>query len=485
VDQRQAPLLDALIAIERRPPHGFGAPAHHQGAGVSRQLLRLLGRRVFAADVITPKGLDDRTEGKHALQRAHETAAQAWNADFCRFVTGGSTQSLHTAIAAVAAPGDTVLFAANVHKAERSYALAAGIEGVIVPAIVDAERDIEHGIAPETLAAALDAHPGAKAVVLVSPTYYGVTSDIAALADLCHDRGIPLICDAAWGGAFAFSERLPHDALTKGADIAIYSLHKTMGALTQGSAILAKGDRIDRQRLWMAYELFETTSPSMPILASLDAVRRDHAVDGEAIWGGVLDRADDLRQRLDRIAGLSVLGEDALPRGAELDRSKVLIDCTALGVLAYAIDDWLVAEHRVSVALSDARHLLAILSPGTTAGDVRALARGLRDCARRLRSGRLTLAAAPALPGIADLTVDMAMPAAHAFFAAAEHVPIAAAAGRIAAEMIAPAPPGVPRLVPGQRIGAAHIAWLAGSRDAGAFFLDPTDPSERTIRVVA
>jgi arginine/lysine/ornithine decarboxylase len=485
VDQREAPLLDALTTIERKPLHGFGAPGHHQGAGASKALLRLIGRRAFAADVITPKGLDDRTEGGHALQRAHEIAAEAWNADFCRFVTGGSTQSLHTAIAAVAGPGDTVLFAGNVHKAERSYALAAGMEAVIVPAIVDAARDVEHGVAPESLAAALEAHPGAKAFVLVSPTYYGVTSDVATLADLCHRRGVPLICDAAWGGAFAFSQRLPHDPLTKGADIAVYSLHKTMGALTQGSALLAKGDRIDRQRLWMAYELFETTSPSVPILASLDAVRRDHAIDGEKIWGAVLDRADDLRGRLARIDGLSLLGEADLPPGAEFDRSKLLIDCAALGVSAYAIDDWLVAEHRVGVALSDARHLLAIVSPGTTARDVRALARGLRDCVRRLRAGTLALPPAPALPGIAELTVEMAMPGPAAFFAPAEHVPIAASVGRIAAEMIAPAPPGVPRLVPGQRIGRAHAAWLSASHDAGAFFLDPTDPTERTVRVVA
>ncbi|WP_260396739.1 hypothetical protein [Sphingomonas endophytica] len=100
---------------------------------------------------------------------------------------------------------------------------------------------------------------------------------IATLADLCHARGVLLICDAAWGVASAFCEALPHDALTKSADVAVYSLRKTMGALTQGSALLARGALVDQQRLWMAYELYETTSPSVPVLASLDAARRDHA----------------------------------------------------------------------------------------------------------------------------------------------------------------------------------------------------------------
>jgi arginine decarboxylase len=485
MDQHRAPILEALAAVERRPMHGFGAPGHHQGATVPRDLRRLLGARAFAADVITPKGLDNRTEGGHVVQRAHELAAQAWQADFCRFVTGGSTQSLHTALAAVARPGDTVLFAANVHKAERAHAFAAGLHAAIVPVIVDDGWDVEHGVAPSALAAALDAHPHAKAFVVVSPSYFGVTSDIAALADLCHARGVPLICDAAWGGAFAFCEGLPPDALTKGADVAVYSLHKTMGALTQGSALLARGELVDRQRLWMAFELFETTSPSVPILASLDAARRDHALGGEAMWAGAIARAADLRARLAAIDGVRVFGDADLPPGAELDPTKVLVDVSALGVAGYALDDWLAEHHRVSVGLSDMRHLLAIVSVGTTARDVRALARGLADAARRLRAGTLALPAIGDAPGIGTLAVEMAADPAAAVFGPAEEVALADAAGRIAAETIAPAPPGVPRLVPGQRITPALVAWLTANRDRGAFILDPVDPSERRVRVVA
>lgn len=223
MDQKSAPLVEALAAIERKPLIGFGAPGHNQGAVIPSGLRSLLGRRTFRADVLTPKGLDDRTEGTLALQRAHEIAAEAWNADFCRFVTGGSTQSLHTVMAAVAGPGDTILVAANAHKAERTYALAAGLDIGIVPVQVDQGWDIEHGVTPDALRESLARHPAAKAFVLVSPTYYGVTSDVAALATVCHEHGIPLIVDAAWGGAFAFCEALPDDPLTKGADAAVYS----------------------------------------------------------------------------------------------------------------------------------------------------------------------------------------------------------------------------------------------------------------------
>jgi arginine/lysine/ornithine decarboxylase len=485
MDQKNAPLVDALAAIERRPVIGFGAPGHNQGAAIPTGLRALLGRRVFRADVLTPKGLDDRTEGTLALQRAHEIAAEAWNADFCRFVTGGSTQSLHSVIAAVAAPGDTILIAANAHKAERSHALAVGLDAAIVPVAIDDDWDIEHAVTPDALRTALAAHPAARAFVLVSPTYYGVTADVAALADICHDHGIPLIVDAAWGGAFAFCAGLPDDPLTKGADVAVYSAHKTMGALAQGSVIVAKGDLIDRQRLWMAYELFETTSPSVPILVSLDAARRDHALHGERMWRGVIALADRLRAKLAAIAPLRVFGRDDLPPGADLDPTKVLIDVSALGVTGFAVDDWLYAHHRISMGLSDGRHLLAVLSIGTTRSDLRKLVRALRDLTHRLAADPAMLPRAPAMPGVATLSVAMAMTGTDALNGPVEMVPYEDAAGRIAAEMIAPAPPGVPRLVPGQHITPAHVAWLVAQRDAGAFVMDPVDPTEATIRVVA
>ena len=485
MDQKSAPLVEALAAIERKPLVGFGAPGHNQGAIIPLGLRSLLGKRAFRADVLTPKGLDDRTEGTLALQRAHEIAAEAWNADFCRFVTGGSTQSLHTVMAAVAGPGDTILIAANAHKAERTYALAAGLDVGIVPVQVDQNWDIEHGVTPDVLRVALAQHPAAKAFVLVSPTYYGVTSDVAALATICHEHGIPLIVDAAWGGAFAFCEALPDDPLTKGADVAVYSAHKTMGALAQGSIIVAKGDRLDRQRLWMAYELFETTSPSVPILASLDATRRDHALRGEQMWSDVVALSDHARDTIAAIAPLRVLGRDDLPAGADLDRTKILVDVSALGVSGYAIDDWLFAEHRISIGLSDARHLLAVISLGTTRSDIRALERGLADLVERLAADPTILPRLVPPPGVQTLSVAMAMAGPEAIAAPVEMVRYEDAAGRIAAEMIAPAPPGVPRLVPGQRISPDHVAWLVAQRDAGAFIMDPVDPSDATIRVVA
>ena len=489
MSQRAAPILEALAKVERRPPAGFGAPGHGVGRAATRDILKLVGRRAFKADVLTPKGLDDRSEEAQVVQRATYLAADAWGADLCRFVTGGSTQSLHTALAAVARPGETVVLAANCHKAEFSSAVFQGLDVRVAPACIDPDWGIEHGVDPAALDAVLADTPQAKAVVVVSPTYFGATSDVAALAEVCHRRGAPLIVDAAWGAAFGFCRALPANPMREGADMAVCSVHKTMSALAQGSVLLQTGERVDPRRFALAYELFETTSPSVAVMASLDATRREHALHGEAIWTRVVRRAKRLRRRLARIAGVRVMGREVVGRPGvhDLDETKVLFDISALGLTGYEADDWLVRHRRVSVALSDARHLLAVLSVGVSAKDVVRLVEGLEALAAH-RHGRDPSAAARAAAGAPPLTalaVDMATPAAQAF--AAEHtelVPWDRAAGRIAAEIFAPAPPGVPRLIPGQRITPAHVAYLQGNVEAGAFILDPADEAGRRVRVV-
>ncbi len=488
MSQRSAPVLEALAAVQRRPLIGFGAPGHGMGRAATPDVVRLLGRRAFEADVLTPKGLDDRLERGQVLQHAHALAAKAWGADLCRFSTGGSTQSLHTALSAVARPGETVLVAQNAHKAEYATAIFAGLDLQPLPATIDRDWDVEHGVTAAALEAAFAAHPQARAALVVSPTYFGVTSDIEALAKVCHARGKPLIVDAAWGAAYGFCKQLPQNPIRQGADLVVASVHKTMAALAQGSVMLQSGDRVDPERLALAYELFETTSPSVAIFASLDATRREHALHGQAVWSRVVRRARRLRTRLGALPGLRVMGRERLDgRSAfDLDETKITLDVSGLGLTGYEADDWLKRRHDVSVGLSDATHLLAIINVGTSRADARALVQALSHLVER-RRGRPPTDAARAIasaPRLADLGLEIAMPPAEAFAAPAELVPLGEAAGRICAEVIAPAPPGVPRLIPGQRITPSHQVFLQAHDKAGVLILDPADPEQKRVRVV-
>ena len=339
------------------------------------------------------------------------------------------------------------------------------------------------------LAQAFDAHPDARAALVVSPTYFGgVTSDIEALAEVCHSRGRPLIVDAAWGAPYGFCKLLPENPLRQGADLVVSSVHKTMASLSQGSVMLLKGDRVDPERLALAYELYQTTSPSVAILASLDATRRDHALHGQAIWGRVVRRSRRLRAQLEALPGVRVMGRERLDgQGAfDLDETKITLDISGLGITGYEADDWLKRRHNVSVGLSDATHLLAVVSVGTSKADATRLVQALTHLVERRRKRPPTEAAkaVSTAPQLVNLQIEMAMAPSEAFAAPTELVPLGDAAGRVCAEVIAPAPPGVPRLIPGQRITPSHQIFLQAHDAAGVFILDPADPKQGRVRVV-
>ena len=457
------------------------------GQGIDSDVEALLGKRAFEADVLTPKGLDDRSESAQVMQRAWALAAEAWGGDLCRFVIGGSTQALQVAISALAAPGEPVLIARNAHRAEFNAAVTAGVDLRVLPVVVDRELDLEHGVDPAVLEAALDDCPNAKAVVVVSPSFYGVTSDIEALAGVCHARGVPLVVDSAWGAAHPFCSGLPKPATRQGADITVSSVHKTMGALAQGSVAVVQGPLVDPGRFILAFESFRTTSPSVPILASIDAARRRHMLEGEQLWNGVIEKAQSARRRLAAIDGVIVRGREILggPGAADLDETKVVVSVKQLGVTGFQADEWLQAECRVSVVLADVDHILAVFGLGTQDEDVNRLVDAVAALAAGAQKGdaRLKRPASP-IPSVADLGVEMAMPAAAAFHAEFEVVPLTDAVGRIAAEIAGPSPPEVPRLVPGQRIGEAHVRYLMGCLEAGAYLPDPTSHGKDRIRVV-
>ena len=477
------PVLTALHTFLDDPITGFGAPGHNLGEGVDDDTLSLLGQDVFRCDLLTDKGVDDRTESADVMARAWAAVADAWGGDEARISTGGSSQSLHAALTAVAGPGEVVLVAANAHKAAWMPAIAAGLDLRPIAVEVDAAEDLEHGVTPATLAAALDANPEARAVLVVSPTVFGTVVDVPALARLAHARGLPLIVDAAWGAAFPFSDALPADPLAQGADLMVASVHKTMAALAQSSVLVRRGGLVDPHRFGLAFDLHQSTSTSIPLVASVDGTRAWHRRHGQARWAELVQLAGETAGRIDAIAGLRVIDRATALKGAMPDRdeTKLVVDVTGVGLTGYAADEWLQRERRVSAVVSDRRHVMAVLSVGTTAGQLDRLVSALTDLAgARPCSGQ----SIPPSPGYDTLTLEVAMSAHEAFGGPTEIVPWSDAVGRIAAEILAPTPPAIPRALPGHRLPRPLMEWLTAQADAGAYVADKGNTGERRVRVV-
>lgn len=487
LDQNSAPILETLAEAQSRKPSTYGAPGHHAGKGATHDITKLIGSKVFTADVLVLKGVDDRRESKRVRKRAEQLAAEAWGADLCFFSSNGSTLSGQAALLACAGPGDTVLVARNAHKSTISAAIYAGFDLVPLEPDQEPEWGIEHGISVAEVERKLDAHPAAKAVFVVSPTYFGVTSDIAGIAAACHRRGVPLIADEAWGAFFPFSTELPDPAVQLGADLSIASVHKTMGALTQVSVMLWRSDLVPADHLALTYDLLESTSACVPIFASMDETRRNYALHGERLIHTLLRRVYRVRKKLAAIDGVRVMGPEVLNGAGAFgwDPTKILIDVAGLGLSGYEADDWLEENRRLTVGLSDEHKVLAIFGAGSGVKDAHAILAGITALSHAVRHGELVGKGPPDdQPPLHALRTEMVMRPSQAFFGATEHVPLADAAGRVVSEMVSPYPPGIPRLLPGERITPAHVRYLETAMQAGAHAPDPSDMSLRTLRVV-
>ncbi|WP_275293821.1 PLP-dependent transferase [Amycolatopsis sp. La24] len=485
-DHSRAPVLEAIRRFRASGHVSFLPPGHKQGRGADPRLTEIVGRDVFASDIILMNGLDDRALTRGVLNEAEDLMADAVHADRAFFSTCGSSLSVKSAMLSVAGPGEELLISRNVHKSVVAGLILSGVRPVWVSPRWDRTLHFAHPPGPEETEAAFAEHPAAKVMLLITPTDYGSCADIRGVARICHERGAPLIVDEAWGAHFPFHPDLPAWAMDAGADLCVTSVHKMGAGLEQGSVYHLRGDLVDADVLAMRADLLDTTSPSSLVYAGLDGWRRQMVEYGKGLLDTVLELAADTRKRLAGIAGITVLGDAELlgpGRADDRDPLKMLIDVSGLGCSGYDANHWLREHQRVDVGLSDHRRIAAQL----TVGDDEETAARLVEALQALsdHADELPRAKSVDLPAPEDLEPDQAMLPRDAFFGPAEQIPVEKAAGRIVAETMSPYPPGVPAVLPGEVLTRPMLDYLRSGVAAGMFLPDPVDPLLRGVRVVA
>ena len=484
MDHSRAPVIEALQAFRERGDVVFGPPGHRQGPGVDPRVLEVLGEGVFASDVLTLNGLDDRRESQGVVSQAEDLMADAVDADTAFFSTCGSSLSVKTAIMSVAGPGEKLLISRNAHKSVMAGVIVSGIVPVWVHPHFDEQLAIAHPPEPADVREALTANPDAKGMLLITPTDWGTCADIAGVAEVCHEFGVPLIVDEAWGAHLPFHPDLPAWGMDAGADIVVTSVHKMGAAVEQSSVFHLKGDLVDPTVLEQREDLLGTTSSSSLVYLSLDGWRRHMVEHGEELLGAALVRAARLREAIDGMEGLELMGREVVrPGGAfDLDPLVFTIDVRPLGISGYQAGDWLRSERQVDMGSMDACRVSARL---THADDDARIDR-LIEALTALVAAAPSMEDQPpvALPAPRSLELESVMRPRDAFFARVEQVPVDQAAGRVAAEMISPYPPGVPVLAPGERISQQAVDYLTSGVAAGMLVPDAADPSLQTLRVV-
>jgi arginine decarboxylase len=477
-------MLEAVAEYHRIGRYGFTPPAHRQGRGVDARTADVLGRAAFHSDMLASSGADDRKSSNGYLKSAEALMAEAVGADTAFFSTCGSSLSVKAAMLAVAGGRGQLLMSRDAHKSVTAGLVFAGVEPIWIPPRYDAKLHMAHPSSPDAVEQLWAEHPDAAGALVVSPTPYGTCADIGAIADACHRRGKPLIVDEAWGAHLPWHPDLPTWAMNAGADICVTSVHKMGAGFEQGSVFHVQGDLIDRAHLSACADLLMTTSPNVLIYAAIDGWRRHMVREGKSLYDATLALARRVRTAIDDIPGLAVQ-EDVLIReeaSHDLDLTQVLVDTSGLGVSGYQVADWLRAEHRLDVGMSDHRRILATLSLADTDDTVRPLLTALNRLPAVARGMEQTQPVDP--PTLEQLSLEMAMLPREAFFSATESVPIEQAPGRIAAEQVTPYPPGIPAIVPGERVTKEVLDYLRRGLEAGMVLPDPADQSLKTLRVV-
>ena len=484
MDHSVAPVLEALEKYHRNKYLPFTPPGHKQGRGTDPRVTAVLGEAVFQSDLLATDGLDDRRSAGRVLKRAQELMAEAVRAEHAFFSTCGSSLSVKSAMLSVAGPHQKLLISRDAHKSVISGLILAGIEPVWVEPNFDPELRLAHPPAAQAFKAGLDEHPDARGALVTSPTPYGTCADLTAIAEVCHERGLPLIVDEAWGAHLPFHPTLPAWAMDAGADVCVTSVHKMGAGLEQGSVFHLRGELIDPGVLKARADLLGTTSPSVLVYAALDGWRRQMVQDGWRLLDDALDLARTTRAAIGGIDGLHVHGTEFLgpDRAADQDPLQVVIDLSGLGITGYQAADWLHAHHRVNVHLADHRRIAAQLSYAddeTTASQLVAALEALSQ-----QAGDLERAPQVAVPSPERLRLEQVMSPRDAFFGETEQVPLDQAAGRVAAEMLTPCPPGIPAALPGERLTGDVLDYLRTGVRAGMVIPDAVDEKLESVRVV-
>ncbi len=491
--QDRAPLFEALQAHLRDERVRLHVPGHKGGRGAVRFLATAFGPELARLDLTELPGLDDLHSPEGPIAEAEALAAEAFGAAKTFFLVNGSTAGVLAMMLATASPGEPVYVPRALHRSLLSGLILTGAVPVYLTPRVDEQSGLPLPPFPGDIAEAGRRSPGGRAVFLVDPTYHGLCADLARLGDEAAAVGAQLCVDEAHGAHFGFGPALPARSLSfERVAAAAQSLHKMGAALTQSSLLHLAPGGLDPERVRAALAAVQTSSPSYVLMASLDLARRFMAGEGPAVFERTARLMGECGRSLSGLPGLRVFRRPCGPRGQDPLKLTLIVDAPGD---ARELSRELAAGRGIHSELADQRTILFVAGPGTTASDLERLTAGVREYARR---------AAPGEHGAATRTGDVSPAADHAglehaglghlpeqavtpreaFFAPVEPVALEEGFRRVAAEAVVPSPPGIPVVMPGERLDRETIDVLRRLRQAGTH-CQGGGPGLSWIRVLA
>ena len=461
LDQRETPIFSNLkneYAARKIAP--FHVPGHKQGRGIDKEFYDFIGPNIFKIDVTIFEMVDGLHYPKSHIKKALELTAETFGAKESFFTVNGTSGGIQAMILSAIKPGEKILVPRNIHISVSAGIILGGATPVYMQPEIDPVNGIAHGVSPETVRQTLLQYPDARAVLVINPTYYGIATDLVSIVNIVHGYDIPLLVDEAHGPHLPFADDLPISAMEAGADACTQSTHKLTGALTQGSILHIQGNLIKGSRVRQVLNILQSTSPSYPLLASLDVARRQVALDGERLIGQAICNAKWLREEINILSGMHCFGEEVLDHQGvfALDPTKISVSAKTLGLTGFQLEKILTTEYNIQVELSDFYNVLFITSYADSKDDLKTVLHALSSISAQYTP----LAHKGCVPAVNYLSTTPRMldNPRDAFFALKTKCQLNEALGKKSGESIMVYPPGIPILYPGEEITEDIIHYI-------------------------
>ncbi|MBP2027465.1 arginine/lysine/ornithine decarboxylase [Acetoanaerobium pronyense] len=473
------PLMDAIKEYDEKDVIPFDVPGHKHGKG-TKELVDFFGERVMRIDVNSMKCLDNIGNPVSVIKEAQDLLADAYGADHAFFLTNGTSSGVQAMIMSACQAGDKVILPRNAHKSAINALILGGITPVYVQPEMDENLGIAMGVTLDKIREAIAINPEAKAVFLINPTYYGASSNLKAIVELCHKNDMAVLVDEAHGAHLHFHEELPMSAMEAGADMSAVSLHKTGGSLTQSSGLLLKEGIIDKNRVKTIINLTTSTSASYLLMASLDGARKILATRGREILCEKLELVRWARKEINAIDGMYAFSTELVDKEGvfSFDETKLGINVSKLGLTGFQAYDILRDEYNIQMELGDIYNVLGIVSLGDSKDAIEALVDALKDISLKYKKEEFKCdLLALENPEVVIIPRD-------AFYMEKKILPLTDSVGEISGEYIMAYPPGIPILSPGERITKSIIDYIEVLKTQKSVLTDNHDPSGEYIKVL-
>lgn len=451
-------LIDQLYEYGESDYYGFHMPGH------KRNMNFYDGKLPFNLDITEIDGFDDLHHPESILKNAQEHAAKVFHAGETHFLINGSSVGIISAIMGCTNRGDKILVARNCHKSVYTAIYLNDLHPIYLYPRYYAESQLNGTCRASEIQSMLEENPDIKAVILVSPTYDGVVADIRKIKEMTHAYGVPLIVDEAHGAHLGFHDYFPENSNTAGADVVIQSVHKMLPSLTQTALLHINGPYVEPERIRRYLHMLESSSPSYVLMASIDACVDLMETQGKELMAEYVKNLSEFREKLlDNLKVLKMVRRSSL--NATYDRSKIVISTKYAPISSHELYDILLNKYHLQMEMAAGSYVLGMTSPADTKEGFDRLYQALIEIDSQMEPLQEPAKEEWELPKLKRVCSIAEIE--HKNEKDCAFLPIEECAGYVSREFAYVYPPGIPFIVPGERIDEDVISLIMQHENAG------------------